>query len=230
MAHSTVRSGSPFTGRREPRPHSPRLGTSFSERPQCGTQEYVGAGDNAAWVARQREHGGAGDTRERDWLPRLDRDPPEDELVHPREDVSHDVVLADGGASTGHYPVRPRRYTAKPPVDRLRVVADACRLYDDSTGVPRQGAQKGTVGVVNLARSERVPGGAKLAACRQDGDARPRMNADLRPTERGKNADVQRCECLARTDDFRSRPEVFTPRPDGLTRPRGLPQSDGLAI
>ena len=191
------------------------------QRFERGTHEQLEADERRDGVTGQAEDERAAGDRERDRLPRLDRNPPEHLVGAERgEAAAHQIVRADRNA-TG----RDEHVVCESALERVarrgRIVGDRLDQLDDRTGGCELRAERDGVRLVDLARPERHARCAQLAARCKDCSTRAARARDVCDARCSERAELRRAEHGSRQCDLLAGAHVASPGPDVCATFRG---------
>jgi hypothetical protein len=197
---------------------------------QRGAHEQQGSDERRHRVPRKPEHERIGPSSERQRLSRLHRDSPEDFLdAEFPFDPAHEIVRTHRHAARGHEHVEGQPVRQCFAMGVLLVGDDRKELDLGSGSRERRGDHR-SVRLVDLARSQRVPGGAELAPRRQHGDAWLPSTPDLRDAGRSESTDLDRAEPRAGLDHHCSHAHVSGARADVRARLSRVPDLDRAVV
>jgi hypothetical protein len=95
------------------------------------------------------------------------------------QELPHNFVAACRDASAGEHDLGSRRVRGVQGArEGGRVVDDTMLIGQEGTGGPHRCGERGAVGVVDLAGSQRFTGGGQFASCRDHRDTNLRANGD----------------------------------------------------
>src|SRR6266511_1236439 len=180
------------------------------QREHRGTHEELESHERRNRIAGQSEDQRRAAHAERDRLPRLDRDAPEDLLdAELSLELADEVELSNRHASRGHEQIRLQAALERRPV-RALVVRDGGGRTDFGARTRKRGGQHDAVRLVDLAWGEPFAGRLELAPCCNHRRVRAACATDLGDARGGDGADLRRPESPAPMSPPRGR--TFAPR------------------
>src|SRR6266545_4450147 len=182
------------------------------QREHRGTHEELESHERRNRIAGQSEDQRRAARAERDRLPGLDRDAPEDLLdAELSLELADEVELSNRHSSRGHEQIRLQAALERRPV-RALVVRDGGGRTDFGARTRKRGGQHDAVRLVDLAWGEPFAGRLELASCCNHRRVRAACATDLGDARGGEGADLRRPEPRAARNDDVARPNVASAR------------------